>query len=96
MESYRHSSIRLPSVMVSKHRNYFIVTVLIFHEIYPPQKNFVALVPERTIPTERPLTLEDRGCSEVSATDHNGSILGFLDRSRYIFFQAALQLYSRG
>jgi hypothetical protein len=32
----------------------------------------------------------------VSSTDPYGRILGFLDRSRYIFFQVALQLYSRG
>jgi hypothetical protein len=32
----------------------------------------------------------------VSATDAHGRILGFLDRSRYYFFQVAPQLYSRG
>jgi hypothetical protein len=32
----------------------------------------------------------------VSATDPYGHILGFLDRSRYYFFQVAPQLYSRG
>jgi hypothetical protein len=32
----------------------------------------------------------------VSATDPPGRILGFLDRSRYYFFQVAPQLYSRG
>jgi hypothetical protein len=32
----------------------------------------------------------------VSVTDPYGRILGFLDRSRYIFFQVAPQLYSRG
>jgi hypothetical protein len=31
----------------------------------------------------------------VSATDPPGRILGFLDRSRYYFFQVAPQLYSR-
>jgi hypothetical protein len=41
-------------------------------------------------------TFEDRGCGVVSATDPHGRILGFLDRSRYYFFQAAAQLYSRG
>jgi hypothetical protein len=38
----------------------------------------------------------DRGCHEVSVTDPYGCILAFLDRSRYIFFQVAPQLYSRG
>jgi hypothetical protein len=41
-------------------------------------------------------TFADRGCSVVSVTDTYGRILGFLDRSRYFFFQAAPQLYSRG
>jgi hypothetical protein len=30
----------------------------------------------------------------VSVTDPNGSILDFLDRSRYFFFQVAPELYS--
>jgi hypothetical protein len=41
-------------------------------------------------------TFADRECRVVSATDRHGRILGFLDRSRYYFFQVALQLYSRG
>jgi hypothetical protein len=38
----------------------------------------------------------DRECHVGSVTDPYGSILGFLDRSRYFFFQVAPQLYSRG
>jgi hypothetical protein len=38
----------------------------------------------------------DRGCHVVSVTDSYGHILGFLDWSRYIFFQVAPQLYSQG
>jgi hypothetical protein len=38
----------------------------------------------------------DRGCRVVSATHPHDHILGFLDRSRYYFFQVAPQLYSRG
>jgi hypothetical protein len=41
-------------------------------------------------------TFADRGCHVVSVTDPYGLILGFLDRSRYFFFQVAPQLYSRG
>jgi hypothetical protein len=41
-------------------------------------------------------TFADRGCHVVSVTDPYGHILGFLDRSRYFFFQVAPQLYSRG
>jgi hypothetical protein len=40
-------------------------------------------------------TFVDRGCRMISVTDPYGSI-GFLDRSRYFFFQAAPQLYPRG
>jgi CBS-domain-containing membrane protein len=61
----------------------------------------VPLVCEETIPTERsPLVVEviakfaDRGCHVVSVTDIYGRILGFLNRSRYFFFQVAPQLYS--
>jgi hypothetical protein len=38
----------------------------------------------------------DRGCHVVSVTNPYGRNLGFLDRSRYFFFQVAPQLYSRG
>jgi hypothetical protein len=62
--------------------------------------NSVVLVRKRTTPTERPPilmpTFADKRCRVVSATDPHGRILGFLDRSRYYFFQVAPQLYSRG
>jgi hypothetical protein len=38
----------------------------------------------------------DGGCHVVSVTYPYGRILGFLDRSRYFFYQVAPQLYSRG
>jgi hypothetical protein len=34
-------------------------------------------------------TFADKGRCVVSATDPHGRILGFLDRSRYYFFQEA-------
>jgi hypothetical protein len=40
-------------------------------------------------------TFADRGYYVVSAMDSYGRILGFLDWSRYFFFQVAPQLYSR-
>jgi hypothetical protein len=40
-------------------------------------------------------TFADRECHVVSVTDPYGRILGFLDRSRYFFFQVDPQLYSR-
>jgi hypothetical protein len=41
-------------------------------------------------------TFAGRECRVVSVTDPYGRNLGFLDRSRYCFFQVAPQLYSRG
>jgi hypothetical protein len=38
----------------------------------------------------------DTRCQVVSATDPHSRILGFLDWSRYYFFQVLPQLYSRG
>jgi hypothetical protein len=41
-------------------------------------------------------TFADRWCRVVGATDPHSRILGFLDRSRYYFFQVAPQMHSRG
>jgi hypothetical protein len=38
-------------------------------------------------------TFADRGYHVVRVTDPDGCILGFLDRSRYFFFQVAPQLW---
>jgi hypothetical protein len=64
----------------------------------------MAWVRERTIPTPSDWrlsaklapTFANSCCHVVSMTDPYGRILGFLDRSRYFFFQAAPQLYSQG
>jgi hypothetical protein len=53
-------------------------------------------------PSDHPLsaklvpTFADRWCRVVTAADPYGRNLGFLDRSRYFFFEVAPQLYSRG
>jgi hypothetical protein len=68
------------------------------------KENSVASVRKRTIPTERPPLVSevsanffaDRVSHVVSVTNPYGRILGFLDRSRYYFFQVAPKLYSRG
>jgi hypothetical protein len=41
-------------------------------------------------------TFTDRGCHVFSVTDPYCRILGFVDGSRYFFFQVAPQLFSRG
>jgi hypothetical protein len=67
------------------------------------KKNLRGFGPLATVPTERPplvgelvSTFADRECYVVSATDPPVVSLGFLDRSRYYFFQVAPQLSSRG
>jgi hypothetical protein len=72
-----------------------------WHETY--NKNFAALVHEPTIPTERPPPVgkvSANFCGQstsISLGQRNRTphILGFLDRIRYFFFQAAPQLYSQ-
>jgi hypothetical protein len=68
----------------------------------PERTNSVALVCERTLPTERPPlvgevseTFADRKGHVVTVTDSYSRILGFLCRSGYFFFQVAPQLHSR-
>jgi hypothetical protein len=77
----------------------FIITA----DVTPCKLNSVALVRERTIPAKRePLVGEASAnfCGYmVSCGQQSGSLWPyswFLDLSPYYFFQAALQLYSRG
>jgi hypothetical protein len=70
-------------------------------ECFHITNNSVALVRART---ERPSLVGEvsvkflriEGWRVVSVTNSYGRILGFLNRSRYFFFQVAPQLYSRG
>jgi hypothetical protein len=61
-----------------------------------PQENNTDRSSDRRLSAKLVSTFADRGCRVVSATDPHNRILGFLDRSRYYFFQVAPQLYSRG
>jgi hypothetical protein len=65
--------------------------------------NSVALVREQTMPTERPPlvgevvpTFGQEGVAWSGQRIPTVANLGFLDRSRYLFFQLAPQLSSRG
>jgi hypothetical protein len=66
------------------------------------ETNCVASVREWTVPTERTppgklvSTFADRGYRVVSAKDLYGHILGFIDLSRYFFFQVAAHMHPRG
>jgi hypothetical protein len=83
---YIHSPIRLHGVVLnwlSKERKK-TPWLQSASELYLPSDRLSAKV----VPT-----FADRRCHVVIATDLYCRILGFLDRSRYFFFQAAPQLY---
>jgi hypothetical protein len=50
---------------------------------------------DRRLSVKLVATFMDRRCRVVSVMDPYGRILGFIDRSRYYFFQLAPQLCSR-
>jgi hypothetical protein len=86
----------LPLVKPLPHYCYFVCTFLTIitrwsesaSELYRPSD---CRLSAKSVPS-----FADRGCHVVNATDSYCRILGFLDRSRYYFFQVAPQLYSRG
>jgi hypothetical protein len=86
-----------PWTWIDKQQITIVISVQNYYYYYNP----VALVRERTIPSDRsPLVSEvsanftDRGCRVVGTIVPNGRILAFLDWSRF-FFHVAPQLYSR-
>jgi hypothetical protein len=60
-----------------------------FHE-----RHFSTIQGQRRLLAKLVPTFANRRCHVVSVTDPYERILGFLDRNRYFFFQAASQLYS--
>jgi hypothetical protein len=86
------------------HRN-VLVTRMKVKTLYKQQKtNSVSYVRERTIPTERPPfvgevsanSFGERGVALSPRRITYDPNLGFLDRSRFFFFQITPQLHSRG
>jgi hypothetical protein len=61
-----------------------------------PRANYTDRPSDRRLSAKSLPTCADRGCHVISVTDPSDRILGFLDRSRYFFYQVAPQLYSRG
>jgi hypothetical protein len=57
-------------------------------ELYPPS--------DRRLSAKLVSTFEDSGSHVIDAADQYDPNLGFLDRSSYLFYQVAPQLYSRG
>jgi hypothetical protein len=66
------------------------------HIPWPESKIELCRPSDRRLSAKLVQTFADSGCRMVSVADPYGSILSFLDRSRYFFFQVAPQLYSRG
>jgi hypothetical protein len=58
------------------------------HELYRPS--------DRRLSAKLVPTFAYRGCHVVRVMDPDGRIVGFLDWSRYFFFQVAPELYSQG
>jgi hypothetical protein len=82
---------------ISKPRLYQNISNVMYNSWFIVYTNSVVWVCKRTILTERPPpTFANRGCHVVSVTVPHGRIFGFLDRSRYFFFQVAPELYSWG
>jgi hypothetical protein len=85
---------------------HFECIIFYFYYIHTYVKNRQTPWPESASehyrPSDRRLSAKlvsifaDRGCCVVSTTDPYSRILGFLDRSRYLFFRVVSQLYSRG
>jgi hypothetical protein len=63
---------------------------------WPDPASEIYLPIDRRFSTKLVPTSADIGSNVLSAIDPYGSILGFLDRRRYFYFQVAPQLHSRG
>jgi hypothetical protein len=87
--SFSHSVVT--KILCHNISGYIIIIIIIIIIITP----WLLLAGELYRPSERRLsaklvpTFADRGCHMVSVTDHYSCINGFLDRSRYYFFQVA-------
>jgi hypothetical protein len=85
-----------PILLTIPPKTHLYVLVCQLHIVVGIYINSVAWVCERTLLSERPLLVgevsADRGCHVVSVTESYGRILGFLDWSRYFFFEVAPQL----
>jgi hypothetical protein len=74
---------------------YLIIIIIIIIPWLQPTSELYQLIHRRLWVKLVP-TFADRGCNVVSVIYPYGRNFGFLDRSRYFFFQIAVQLYSRG
>jgi hypothetical protein len=73
-------------------RNTGIKTRKIFKNINKENNKFLGLSPRPPFVGEVSANFFADECYVISLTDPHGSILGFLDRSSYVFFQVAPQL----
>jgi hypothetical protein len=74
----------------------YIFTIIYKKTPWPESSSELHRPSDRHLSVKLVPTFADRRSKVVSVTDPYGHILGFLDRSRYFFFQVAPHLYSRG
>jgi hypothetical protein len=72
-----------------------MVTIRIKKAPWPESASELYRPSDRQLSAKLMQTFADKGCPLVSLADPHSRILGFLDRSRYFFFQVTPQLYSR-
>jgi hypothetical protein len=84
VQPHHHSQTHLQAVVLKK------------KTLWPESASELYRPSNRLLSTNLVPTFGDRGCHVVGVTNPCGRILGFLDRSRYFFYQGAPQLYSRG
>jgi hypothetical protein len=61
---------------------------------WPESASELYRLSDRRLPAKLVSSFADKGCHVVSVTDPYGRIIGFLDWSRYFFFQVVPQLCS--
>jgi hypothetical protein len=73
-----------------------LIIIIIVITPWPDPASELYLPGDRRLSVKLVPTFADTGCHAVCVTDPSGRILGFIDRSRYFFFQLVPQLYARG
>jgi hypothetical protein len=82
--------------MATKPRRINVASILKLKTPWPESARQLYRLSDRRLSAKLAPNFTYRGFHVVSVTDPYDRIFGFLDRSRYIFFKVAPQLYSRG
>jgi hypothetical protein len=91
------AAFRLPAYCLNHYATARPFLCVIVKELrdFSPRANYIDLATAASRRSQCQL-LRKEGCRVVNVTGPYSRILGFLDRSRYFFFQVAPQLFSRG